>query len=177
MAESNNITTAHDERPEPPPSNTFDSVIDEPVIDEPANRPPVILLNRETTPLHDFLQTQDPDNYNPDELFEFLNEEDIRTRSQSNWGKTPLHIAIGQNLTTAVEQLLESGAPVSAPKDNGAHPLHSACSTGNLEIVKLLLGRNPEINQALPSIDQSAINRRPIDSIIDHIDQASSGDR
>jgi ankyrin repeat protein len=51
----------------------------------------------------------------------------------------PLHIAIHQNNSEAVELLLEEGANPNAVGEDGFTPLHSAVAAGNAQAVKLLL--------------------------------------
>ena len=62
---------------------------------------------------------------------------------------TPLHSAVaaeGAEDLATVEALLERGAPVDAPVEGGATPLHSAAFNGNVPIVQALLahGADPE---------------------------------
>ena len=46
-----------------------------------------------------------------------------------------------------VEKLLNMGARVDAKDRNGATPLHFACKYGPLELVKLLLKHNADVNK------------------------------
>ncbi|PAA68734.1 hypothetical protein BOX15_Mlig028154g1 [Macrostomum lignano] len=59
--------------------------------------------------------------------------------SKSFFGWTPLHLAAFFGHSEACRFLLEHGADVDAPADNGDTPLHKASYTGRSSVVRILL--------------------------------------
>ena len=64
---------------------------------------------------------------------------------------TPLHLASGWNHYMAVRLLIENGADVNIPCDDGRSPLHIAASKGFFNVVRLLLDYGADVN--IPDID------------------------
>ena len=76
---------------------------------------------------------------------------DERPEDAQAWsvdGFTALHLAAFFAHPIAVELLLERGAPVNAASDNTqrVQPLHSAAASGDVTVVKLLLGAGADPN-------------------------------
>jgi serine/threonine protein kinase len=55
-------------------------------------------------------------------------------------GQTPLHSAIGNASSGVIRYLMDNGADVSIPDDDGSTALHCAAACGNGDIVGLVLG-------------------------------------
>jgi ankyrin repeat protein len=66
----------------------------------------------------------------------------------SEWGSTPLHLAVRDGSREVAESLLRAGAKVNAKNDLGVTPLHRAVceSKGNLAL--LLISRGADVNAA-----------------------------
>lgn len=62
-------------------------------------------------------------------------------------GKSPLMIALEENHGNLVLPLLHSGTDVDAQDDDGVSALHFAVDSGNLEAVKMLLERRPQLKR------------------------------
>jgi ankyrin repeat protein len=52
---------------------------------------------------------------------------------------TPFYLAVESGSTECVEHLLKCGSSVNECNAYKTFPIHCACATGNLEIVKLLV--------------------------------------
>jgi ankyrin repeat protein len=62
--------------------------------------------------------------------------------------ETPLMLAVIRGHQAAAEALLAAGAPVNKP---GWSPLHYAASTGNMDLVTLLLGKQAAVDAKSPN--------------------------
>uniref|UniRef100_A0A8C0V2G3 Oxysterol-binding protein n=1 Tax=Cyanistes caeruleus TaxID=156563 RepID=A0A8C0V2G3_CYACU len=71
-------------------------------------------------------------------------KEYVCSRSKSNMGWTPLHLACYFGHAVVVEDLLKAGADVNVLNDMGDTPLHRAAFTGRKEVVMLLLQHNAD---------------------------------
>ena len=62
-------------------------------------------------------------------------------------GDTPLIDAARNGREADVEALLEAGADVNEPDEDGYTPLYFVCYTGHTEIVTKLLAANADVNE------------------------------
>src|SRR6266498_3521942 len=69
--------------------------------------------------------------------FESVDFQDIN--STNSEGENALHVAVRWKETEAVQLLIKEGININQPGDLGHTPLHEACSSGNMEIVKILV--------------------------------------
>ncbi|ELU15079.1 hypothetical protein CAPTEDRAFT_113182, partial [Capitella teleta] len=83
-------------------------------------------------------------------------------------------MACSLNLVKIVASLLESRAFLDATNVQGNTPLHIASGNGNTRIVKLLLGRKPELNirnaKGRTALHQALVNfkeQEPRDEVVD----------
>lgn len=77
-----------------------------------------------------------------EELLKYLKEVD----TQNNKHSTPLSLASASDHVDITRMLIERGANVNYRAKNGFTLLHTACNQGNLEIVKLLVVHNAQVN-------------------------------
>ncbi|KAF5692443.1 hypothetical protein FDENT_2965 [Fusarium denticulatum] len=63
-------------------------------------------------------------------------------------GKTVLHIAIEQGLTTEAQCIIDGKADIAIADSEGKQPLYLACEEGHTELVELLLSKGASINAA-----------------------------
>lgn len=84
------------------------------------------------------------------DLPDFVGVEIGSVATKSNFGNYPLNIAASRGDRNIVLALLEAGADINAPGDEGYTPLHDAAEQGRDEIVKILLCRGA---------DRTALNR------------------
>lgn len=87
-----------------------------------------------------------------EEAIELLVEKSTNLEATDKKGRTALHYAIQNkkvnksNCKSIVTTLLNNYTPIDAPNADGETPLHWAVLYGGLEIVKLILRRNPNVN-------------------------------
>jgi ankyrin repeat protein len=75
--------------------------------------------------------------------FEGVDLADINACSSD--GDNALHVVVRWNDIPAAELLIEAGIEINKPGDLGYTPLHVACMEGNLEMVKLLVGKGGDV--------------------------------
>ena len=61
-------------------------------------------------------------------------------------GSTPLMLAAGRNMMSAVFRLISLGAPINESNKHGHNPLIWACICGHVEVIKALLLQGADIN-------------------------------
>ncbi|KAL5457474.1 hypothetical protein EMCRGX_G034740 [Ephydatia muelleri] len=71
-----------------------------------------------------------------------------KTWSNSDDGRSPLHIASGNGHLDIVNALIEAGANVNLADKDGMSPLHLASNEGHLDTVKVLIEAGANVNQA-----------------------------
>lgn len=91
-----------------------------------------------------------------DRLRELLREDGDAARQRNGQGETPLHWAAWCGAVECVEQLLDAGALVNAPADNGKTPLHFAAGPldapvdrplpDNTDVVRVLVGKGASLD-------------------------------
>lgn len=70
-----------------------------------------------------------------------LSGPNVRTRS---FGETPLHVVAIWGDVESARILLDEGAIVDVPGEDGCTPLHEAAMQGHVEMVRLLLERGAD---------------------------------
>ena len=66
---------------------------------------------------------------------ELLIDKKADLKAKDNYGKTPLHWAIGRGNTKTIELLIEAGADVNAKDNDGRTPLQLAIEEGNTDSI------------------------------------------
>ncbi|EWY84207.1 hypothetical protein FOYG_13970 [Fusarium oxysporum NRRL 32931] len=107
----------------------------------------------EPLPLHEKLLeiAQTPQPTNAATLAEFkdlLVEKASEINTLGETGKTALHIAIEQGLTTEAQYIIHGGANIAVADNEGQQPLYLACVEGHTELVELLLSKKASIDAA-----------------------------
>jgi len=69
---------------------------------------------------------------------------DVNTRTDRN--ATPLYVASQKGFTDIVKFLIESGAIIDCPFQNGYTPLHIACGEKHLDTITLLVEHGADLN-------------------------------
>jgi len=75
--------------------------------------------------------------------FETVDFQDVN--STNSEGENALHVAVLWKETEVVRMLIKEGINIDQPGDLGHTPLHEACSSGNMEIVKILVEAGADI--------------------------------
>ncbi|KAJ7837327.1 ankyrin repeat-containing domain protein [Mycena olivaceomarginata] len=77
----------------------------------------------------------------------FFLERGVDPNHENDFGWTPLHYACQRNVTAPVELLLQFGATVERPDDNGHTPVDIATRTASSDVVKILqpFVQNPDL--------------------------------
>ena len=88
-------------------------------------------------PTNDVLMTELVMTYG--DLPDFVGVEITSVATKSNFGNYPLNIAASRGDRNILLALLEAGADISAPGDEGYTPLHDAAEQNRDEIVEILL--------------------------------------
>ena len=101
--------------------------------------------NNGDTPLHTACQMDSI------HLCELLLEACCDVNIKSNNGNTPFHIACQTKGSHLCELLLEACSNINVKNRNGDTPLHLAFSSGNFEVVQLLIN-DPQVNTGLKNI-------------------------
>ena len=78
-------------------------------------------------------------------IAEFLLSKSADPNAQDSVAATPLHAAAGLNRKSAVEVLIDRGADITIPDNEGSTPIHEAIKTGDIDLLKLVLSRNPSV--------------------------------
>lgn len=97
----------------------------------------------EEGPLHAAAKNDKPDEVRA--LIEARADPGVRDRA---FGWTALHVAAGNDACHAATALLELGAPVDAPANDGETPLHLAAAEGKTQAIRLLVKMRADVNQA-----------------------------
>ena len=80
-------------------------------------------------------------------IFDFFDFEEINSINAVNLeGENLLHAVVQHDDIEAARFLIEKGIDIEQPGDLGRTPLHYACSRGNLEMVKLLVGSDADVH-------------------------------
>ena len=69
--------------------------------------------------------------------FESVDFQDINSTNSES--ENALHVAVRWKDTEAVQLLIKEGININQPGDLGHTPLHEACSSGSMEIAKILV--------------------------------------
>jgi len=75
--------------------------------------------------------------------FETVDFQDVN--STNSEGENALHVAVLWKETEVVRMLIKEGINIDQPGDLCHTPLHEACSSGNMEIVKILVEAGADI--------------------------------
>ena len=78
-------------------------------------------------------------------IAEFLLSKSADPNAQDSVAATPLHAAAGLNRKSAVEVLIDGGGDITIPDNEGSTPIHEAIKTGDIDLLKLVLLRNPSV--------------------------------
>uniref|UniRef100_A0A7N0SVD1 Uncharacterized protein n=1 Tax=Kalanchoe fedtschenkoi TaxID=63787 RepID=A0A7N0SVD1_KALFE len=78
---------------------------------------------------------------------------DVDALSCGRWGYGSLHLTCLYGYLPCVQLLLERGAPLEAKDEDGAIPLHDACTGGFMEIVQLLIYEAPDSDSVRRMLD------------------------
>jgi ankyrin repeat protein len=98
-----------------------------------------------------------PDGFYPLGLAAFFGHAEVvpilleRGAAVTQWAENPirvqpLHAAVAGGDAGIARLLLDAGAPVNSPQENGFTPLHGAAFNGNLELAELLLERGADLS-------------------------------
>jgi ankyrin repeat protein len=83
---------------------------------------------------------------NFDKVKSLLSETPELVNVKTNFGNTPLHIAIRKKHDEIAKFLISKGANINAQNKGGSTPLAQAASDGNKEMVELLLANGANVN-------------------------------
>ena len=73
-------------------------------------------------------------------------------------GNTPLLLAVEGGSTDITHHLLEHGSDVNHYNNSRVHPLHTACTIGSLEIVKILVAVRRKLKHITPLMKRIKYN-------------------
>ncbi len=80
------------------------------------------------------------------EIVDILLKRDIEVDTRSEWGNTPLLLAVPYNQTRVAALLLQNGANVNAKNELFNTPLHMAAARGLVEMASLLIEQGARVN-------------------------------
>jgi ankyrin repeat protein len=78
-------------------------------------------------------------------IAEFLLSKGADPNTQDSVAATPLHVAAGLSRRSVVSVLINSGADIAISDDRGCTPVHEAIKTENIELLRLVLSKNPSV--------------------------------
>jgi len=84
-------------------------------------------------------------------ILDLLRDFDFDLNAKSESGKTALFISVKNDNQAMVSRLLEMGADVDLRSENGWAPIHKAVFDGNIELINILLGAEPDLAIELAS--------------------------
>ena len=76
---------------------------------------------------------------------EFLLSKNADPNAQDFVAATPLHAAAGLSRKSVVDVLVNVGADITIPDNKGSTPVHEAMKTGDIDLLKLVLSKNPSV--------------------------------
>ena len=79
------------------------------------------------------------------DIAEYLLSKDADPNTQDLIAATPLHAAAGLNRKSVVEVLINSGADFTIPDNRMSTPVHEALKTRDVDLLKLVLLKNPQL--------------------------------
>lgn len=85
-------------------------------------------------------------NDNKEKILALLLDNQAQLELKNKDGMTALNIAVSNQNTNAVLQLIKAGANIDATNTNGYTPLMIAAFKGNLSLIKLLIAAHADIN-------------------------------
>ncbi|RPB17150.1 ankyrin [Morchella conica CCBAS932] len=78
---------------------------------------------------------------------ELLLERGANINCQDNWGRTPLHDAVGGKDVPIIKLLLERGANINCQDNGGRTPLHDTVLGKDVPTIELLLEQGADVNR------------------------------
>lgn len=83
-----------------------------------------------------------------DDVLNWLSQEDSDPNKRDYTGRSPLHLAVMTSTPEVVKCLVDHGSRITARLADGKTALHLAASRGNLEMIKILMEKSIENEEA-----------------------------